>query len=179
MGLELDWPRIKAIVPGSLACRVRGQRCGRQLQPGMVIVKIAGADCSTLLVQDAHAMMVAAPRPLALCFSASPNLEPKSDAAAAASAASSVAAKREAGADCYSVQVNDIGGGYGMHIGPDCTVRKYHGSPSAAQVSGVLIESIIVRVNGVAVESKSEIVAQIKAATKGTPVVFKMVRPKT
>ena len=64
-----------------------------------------------------------------------------------------------------------------MHIGPDCTVRKYHGSPSAAQVSGVLIESIIVRVNGVAVESKSEIVAQIKAATKGTPVVFKMVRP--
>ena len=77
LGLELDWPRIEEIVPGSLACRVRGQRCGRQLRPGMAIAKIAGADCSTLTLEEAHAVMVAAPRPLALCFSAAPDLEPE------------------------------------------------------------------------------------------------------
>ena len=41
----------------------------------------------------------------------------------------------------------------------------------------MLLNSVIVRVNGVVVEDKKQIVAQIQAATAGTPVPFKLVRP--
>ena len=92
-------------------------------------------------------------------------------------AAPAAVATREVGADCYTVDVTNVGGGYGMLIGADCAVTKYNGSPSAAEVAGVLLNSVIVRVNGVVVEDKKEIVAQIQAATAGTLVPFKMVRP--
>ena len=81
------------------------------------------------------------------------------------------------GVPCYTVDVTNIGGGYGMLIGADCAVSKYNGSPSAAEVAGVLLNSVIVRVNGVVVEDKKQIVAQIQAATAGTPVPFKLVPP--
>ena len=77
----------------------------------------------------------------------------------------------------YTVQVTNTGAGYGMLIGPDCTVTKFNGEPSAAKAAGVLLGSIIVRVNGVVVENKQQIVQQIKAATAGTPVGFEMVPP--
>jgi hypothetical protein len=77
LGLELDWPHIEEIVPGSLACRVRGRRCGRKLRPGMSLAMIAGADCTALKLEQAHAMMVAAGRPLTLCFVSTPESAPE------------------------------------------------------------------------------------------------------
>ena len=66
------------------------------------------------------------------------------------------------GVPCYTVQVTNVGAGYGMLIGADCTVTKFNGEPNAAKTAGVLLDSVIVRVNGVVVEDKKQLVAQIQ-----------------
>jgi hypothetical protein len=65
--------------------------------------------------------------------------------------------------------------GFGMIIGPDGTVSQFNGAGGAAEKAGVVLGSKITAVNGEAVASKADIVAQLGSAPPDATVSFTLI----
>jgi hypothetical protein len=74
--------------------------------------------------------------------------------------------------DCVMLALERGPGGFGIEINPNGQALKYTGLGGVAEVAGVPVPSRIVRVNGISVNNKKEIVAVLSTAAGAVQFVF-------